>query len=419
MRQHLRALEESFRGDLDALATRFDRQRFSAGYLARSTEAERREKLRAARAAAASAGGATVEAHEARFVLTLEGEHATVVEFTVEEGEPWRIDSLEVRQTTEEVPAVELSRDNLATTFEHLEKEGYSGVVHVRLGGEVVLERPFGMANTALGAPVRLDTVFGTGSRPIDYTKAAVFLLEQRGRLHQDDTIDAFFDAAPADKRAMTLRHLMTGRSGLPDFFDTEDDWDPDLAWIDRTEAERRILALPLLFAPGEDRRHSHAAFGLLAAIIERVSGQSYEAFLRASFFDPAGMNRTGMYGDSMGLSLEDFAVGGGPSVVGLPNIPPNWGPTSWLVMGSGGMYSTLPDLRRFYALVRSGDVLEERYAAIFRGAFASLDGSDRGFELFHVHRPPGNEAYLMINLPGPFFRPLIRALRRLVESGR
>ncbi len=318
------------------------------------------------------------------------------------------------------VPRLDLTRENLAATFERLQAEGLAGVVRVQVGGEVLLERAFGPANEALGVENALDTAFCTGSRPIDYTIAAVQWLDQRGRLSLDDTIGAFFEDVPADKRAMTVRHLISGRSGLPDFFDDESDRDPDLGWVDRATAERRLLAAPLLFPPGTERRHSHAAFGLAAAIIERVTGTTYERFLRETFFDPAGMTRTGEYGETRGLSLGDFAEGGGPEFVGLPNIPPNWGPTSWLVKGSGGMYGTLGDLRRFYTYLRAGEVLDDAHAAPFRGATAALDGSMRGFELFSAFDPPGGEAYLFLNrIPDrAMLPPLFRALERLVAGG-
>ncbi len=318
-----------------------------------------------------------------------------------------------------------LTRDNLMETFDRLEEEGVSGVVYVRLDGEVVLERAFGMANEELGVTNSLSTVFGTGSRPIDYTMAGINLLDQQGRIDLDDTIDKYFEDVPVDKRAITIRHLMTGQSGLPDFFHAQEDWDPDLKWIDRETAERRLFAQELLFVPGEDRRHSHGAFGLLAALIERVSGMTYYSYIRENFLDPAGMSRTGEYGEARGLSVSDFAVGGGPSFVGLPNIPPNWGPTSWLIMGSGGMYSTLGDLLSFYEYVRSGKVLDARHGAAFSQPMVQVDGSDRGFELFSAYNPSGGETYLFINSQGGQrkTRELFRALEHLVlsddQSGR
>ncbi len=170
-----------------------------------------------------------------------------------------------------------------------------------------------------------------------------------------------------------------------------------------------------------ECRAHSHSAYGLAAAIIEMASGQGYFEFLSGAFLEPAGMTRTGLYGDAGEFALRDFAVGRGPVSVGVPNIPPNWGPASWLVMGSGGMYSTLGDMLGFYRLVRSGDVLDDEFAARFRGATVGIGGSERGFYLFHAANGSGNEALLIINGEGrsPEMQALSRALEALVNDRR
>ncbi|MDY0297909.1 MAG: serine hydrolase domain-containing protein [Acidobacteriota bacterium] len=318
-------------------------------------------------------------------------------------------------------PPQVLTRDNLARTVESLASAGLSGVLFVRLENQLVLERAFGAANPDLNIPNRPDTVFGIGSRPMDFTMAAVLLLAQQGRVDLNHSITHYFSDVPADKKAITLRHLLTGRSGLPDFFHNVLDWDADLAWVDRDEALARLLKAPLKFAPGQDEAHSHAAFGLLAALVEKVSGQPYMDFLSRHFFTPAGMKRTGEYGQTLGLELKDFAAGAGPQKVGLPNIPPNWGPTSWLVKGSGGMCSTLGDLRRFYAFLRSGKVLDAEHSRAFTGPAINLDGSDRGFELFSAWFPPDNEVYLFVNNRGDRdqFMRFIRALERLALPER
>lgn len=311
-----------------------------------------------------------------------------------------------------------ITSENIHSVIDSLESSGFAGLIYVEKEGREIIEQPFGFANKELEILNSLHTIFGTGSRPIDYTIAAILLLDQQEKLNVDDSITSYFENVPADKHSMTLRHLMNGESGLPDFFEIEGDWDPDLQWISRAEAEQRLLNIELLFEPGSDRQHSHAAFGLLAAVIERVSGVDYYQFLNNNFFKPAGMTRTGEYGSSMGFSFSEFAVGGGPEFVGSPNIPPNWGPTSWLVKGSGGMYSTLGDLQKFYDLVRSGEVLDEEHNRYFRGEAVSLDGSMRGFELFSISVPEQNTSlYLFLNnIPDrDGTRPLFRALEKFV----
>jgi len=294
-----------------------------------------------------------------------------------------------------------LTDDNLSETFNQLDSEGMAGVIYIRRGNKVIFEKAFGMANKELGIPNSINTVFGTGSRPIDYTVAGIYLLNQRGKIGLDDSINKYFDNVPQDKNSITIRYLLTGKSGLPDFFHTSEDWDPDLAWVDRKTAEKRLLNHQLLFTPGSDRQHSHGAFVLLAALIERISGMDYYSFIRKNFFDPAGMSHTGEYGEIRDLSIKDFATGGGPQFVGLPNIPPNWGPTSWLVKGSGGMYSNLDNLLKFYDYIRSEKVLDKDHNKVFNHPSVNLDGSDRGFELFSAYVPPDSEIYLFINSKG------------------
>src|SRR4029078_1111199 len=153
-------------------------------------------------------------------------------------------------------------------------EHGFSGVILVARNGKVVLHKAYGSANREKQIARRPHTILAIGSTPIDFTKAGILWLAERGKLSLDDPITKFFDKVPEDKTAMTLRHLMTGRSGLPHFHDVKTDRDPDHPWIDRDEAERRILAQKLLFAPGTGRRHSHSGYGLLAAVIEIVSKQ-------------------------------------------------------------------------------------------------------------------------------------------------
>lgn len=314
---------------------------------------------------------------------------------------------------------MQIDLENLSATIDTLAMKGMSGVISLKIKGKMILERPFGMANRSLDQANQLSSVFGTGSRPIDYTIAAIQLLDQEGKLSLEDPISKYFHMAPADKKDISIQQLMTGGSGLPDFFDTPDDWDPDLAWVDRETAIQRMFKQSLLFEPGTEEEHSHGAFGILAALVEMISGESYYAFLRKHFFDPAGMQHTGEYGETRGLAFTDFAEGGGPSKIGTPNIPPNWGPTSWLIKGSGGMYSTLGDLKKFYQFIRSGTVLDETHQKVFRQRTVNLDGSDRGFELLSAYYPPDTELWFFLNETGDRsqLRPLFRALIALLPK--
>lgn len=308
--------------------------------------------------------------------------------------------------------------DDLDAAVQFMEDHDMAGLLFLKSRGATLYEQPFGMANQDLEVPNSSQTIFAIGSRPIDFTTAAILLLDQQGMLSLDDPLGKHLDNVPPDKQAITLKHLMSGASGLPDFFDNDEDWDPDLQWISRKEAIQRMLKQTLLFEPGKGNSHSHGAFGLLAAIVEMRSGKSYMEFLEEKFFGPAGMTHTGEYGDRKDFEIKDFAVGGGPQYVGLPNIPPNWGPTSWLIKGSGGMYSTLGDLRKFYALIREGGIFDAEHARFYQGATVDVDGSMRGFELFSAYYPPNSEIFLFLNKPGDpaLRRKVFRALEALID---
>lgn len=411
------ALETSPFQPLEEFLRDFERDHLAAEYLARSTPAQRRDLMVQVRDAAEAAGGVMLNPTGDGYELVLDGRKRFSVTFTLQDQPPFKVTDLAIEDQGAR-PQFDLDVATLPETLESMAGETVSGAIFARIDGQDIVHQGYGLANAKLGAPNTPDTVFGIGSTPIDFTVAGIYLLTQQGHITLDDRIDTHFDGVPDDKRQMTIRHLMTGQSGLPDFHDVDSDWDADLAWIDRDEAVRRILAQPLLFAPGSNRKHSHSAFGLLAALIEIVGGEDYYGFLQQNFFEPAGMTRTAMYGDRMDLTLQDFAVGGGPSYVGLPNISPNWGPTSWLVLGSGGMVSTLNDILRFFAFVTSDQLLEERFAQEFDGPVFSINGSERGFYLFHARRGKDNEVVMMLNRDGRNAEvdALARALGDLVE---
>ncbi len=300
--------------------------------------------------------------------------------------------------------------DNLDARMKWEAEQGFSGVVLVAREGKVAFHKAYGTANREKKIEMKPDTVFGIGSTPIDFTRAGILLLVDRGKLSLKDPITKYFANVPADKKTMTLEHLMTGRSGLPDFHDVESDRDKDHSWIDREEAVGRILGQKLLFEPGTKRAHSHSAFGLLAAVIEIASGRTYQEFTREHLFKPAGMTDTGFFGEK--CPEERTAVGYGPRKDGAVNAPPFWGKTSWLVMGSGGQVSTALDMWKWAQAVRGGKILSKESTKIYAGfGEGMLIGGDMyGFEIMYA----GNDQSFMVvisNAGSPRRMPVLRKL--------
>ncbi len=327
--------------------------------------------------------GVTIAGNRVQLVLS-GPTHQTLLAFTLEEQAPQRITRIWIESKTARKAGPEVTWETIEDTLEEAEAEGFCGSVIAVRDGQVVLERGFGFADPEREHPVTKNTIFAIGSTPIDFTHAAILRLEQDQMLSLDDTIGMWFEDVPEDKQGITLAHLRTGRSGLLDFpaLDGVDE-NRDLSWIDRDEFLRRIFASQLLFEPGTNERHSHAAWGLLAAVIEVASDQGYEAYLREHFFEPAGMQRTGHYPLTRAFPEGEVAVGLGGNVWGEVNAPQYWGETSWLVLGSGGMVSTPGDLMRWFHYTSGDEGLGQAARAKYRtpgGVFVGEGGNDRGF---------------------------------------
>lgn len=93
--------------------------------------------------------------------------------------------------------------------------EGFSGVAVAALDGKVVLAKGYGFADRERKNPFTIDTVYDVGSITKQFTAAAIVKLEEQGRLGVSDTIDKYFAGVPADKKAVTLHHLLTHAAGF------------------------------------------------------------------------------------------------------------------------------------------------------------------------------------------------------------
>ncbi|HYW32665.1 MAG TPA: serine hydrolase domain-containing protein [Gemmatimonas sp.] len=384
--------------------------------------------LRALRTGVGDVGGVMVRRDSANFYLEIDGQRHSTVRFALDE--PGLITALELLRpgSSPAAPSVAPSPwtgvtwETLPDAVQRAAAAGFHGTIIAKRNGTEVLRTAVGMSDPVAGRRSALNSVYSIGSQPMDFTRTAVLLLAQRGKLSMNDSIGRFFRNVPSDKRGITVAHLLEGRSGLIDFYHEDGtDWDSDLSWIPKDEAVRRMLASTLRFAPGTSRASSHAAYNMLAAVIEKASGVAYPEFLRRELLTPLGMTRTGFYGETLGLSLGEFAVGGGPNVVGLPNVGPNWGPTSWLVMGSGGMVSTVEDMDKYYTALARGTLLTGAWAKQQQGRTAGAGGSSRGYFIFHVSDGAGSSVLVLTNTAGRERNTpaLTGALERLVLGAR
>jgi CubicO group peptidase (beta-lactamase class C family) len=172
------------------------------------------------------------------------------------------------------------------------DKNGPGGTFMVAHQGKAVYQKAFGKANLELGVDMTPENVFQLGSMTKQFTAIAVLILEEQGKLNIDDPISKYIPDYPGGNK-ITLHHLLTHTSGIKDF--TKIKSLPDIAQKEMTPKMMVDFFKnePVDFAPGEKFEYNNSGYVLLGYIIEQVSKETYEDFVKKNIFDKAGMDQS------------------------------------------------------------------------------------------------------------------------------
>lgn len=248
-----------------------------------------------------------------------------------------------------------------AAVMRHGLGQFWGGVV-VGKGGKVIFAKGYGVANESL-TPIGPDTLFDIGSVSKQFTAAAVLRLEMDRKLSLADTVAKFFPdlGGDADARAktITLHHLLTHTSGMTDQRAIQ-----RLDFADRDEAVKKAMAAEPSAKVGEKFEYCNAGYVVLAAVMEKASGRSFEDYVREEIFKRAGLANTGFL-NGIGLKASKQTVraigsrGGGGRERRVPLFTsPAGEPWAWGLKGAGGVLTTMEDLVRWDAALRTDKVL-------------------------------------------------------------
>lgn len=225
--------------------------------------------------------------------------------------------------------------------------------VLVKRSGAVVLRKGYGLAQLDFEVPIAPEQVFEIGSVTKQFTAAAVLRLAEQGRLALTDPITRFLPDFPTGGRTVTLEHLLTHTSGVPNYTDLPE-------WIPRWREDMSLATLiglfagrPLDFEPGQSWSYSNSGYVLLGAAIEKVTGRSYEDYVETELFAPLGMTGT-RYGHQ-----EEVVAG---RVAGYVKGPAGWLNAPYLSLtqpySAGALMSTVDDLARWSDALEAGRVV-------------------------------------------------------------
>jgi CubicO group peptidase (beta-lactamase class C family) len=249
----------------------------------------------------------------------------------------------------------------LANAIEKILEEDYKAdgpgvAVLVAKNGNIIYNKGVGMANLELGVPMKADMIFRIGSITKQFTAVAILQLMEQGKLSLEDEITKFIPDYPTHDHKITIHHLLTHTSGIASYTGMKD-WTPEVMKKDITPLEMVdfFKDQPMDFEPGEEWRYNNSGYFLLGYIIEKVSGQTYEEYVREHLFEPAGMVNS-LYGNDRNIIL-NRAYGYQLGEHGYENA-------NFLSMtqpyAAGSLMSTVEDMFRWNRALISGKVISQ-----------------------------------------------------------
>jgi CubicO group peptidase (beta-lactamase class C family) len=276
----------------------------------------------------------------------------------------------------------------------------FSGSVLVASQDGILLSKGYGLANRQQKISNTPQTRYRIGSITKQFTAMAILILETQGKLKVVDPVCMYFADCPSTWKAITIHHLLTHTAGLPEFTNLRDNKSTLATASVPVRSLARFKDLPLEFAPGEKWVYCNSGYIVLGYIIEQVSKQPYEEFLKQSIFTPLGMGDTGYDHNEDGLAI------------GYPNQDSIF-PAEYIDMltpfAAGGLYSTVEDLYKWdQALYTEKLVPQASLDKMFAPQFVIPDndgisygygwfiGEDRGWRAYW-HEGSINGFYSMI----------------------
>lgn len=234
-------------------------------------------------------------------------------------------------------------------------EQAFSGTVLIAHNGKIILDEAYGLANNNDKIPNTTDTQFCIGSMNKMFTSVAILQLVQQGKLSLDKPLATYWPDYPNKDLAarVTIRQLLSHTGGTGDIFTPE---------YDAHKQEVKTLAdyvklfgnRPVRFEPGTKMEYSNYGFILLGRLIELVSGESYQDYVREHVYLPAGMQHT----DSRAAS--DHMPG---RAIGYSHGPYGFASNTEIISGegtsAGGGFSTVGDLLLFAQALQSGKLID------------------------------------------------------------
>jgi len=263
---------------------------------------------------------------------------------------------------------MQLSAD-LDKTFQDMSTANqFSGSVLIAKDGRVILSKAYGFANREKNIPNTVQTKFRIYSMTQQFTAMAILLLQQQEKLNVKDKLCTYLSGCPESWKPITIHQLLTHTSGIPDNLNTSSVQDvTSSAPLEKMIADAKTQ--PLENQPGVWFNYENMDYVLLGKIIEAVSGQSFESFLKQNIFDPLKMSNTGY-----DHNQTDLAIGYVDQTATAAPL------NMWLMFSAAGLYSTVEDLYRWDQALNTNELLPQKTSDLMFTSYVQSDREGYGY---------------------------------------
>lgn len=228
--------------------------------------------------------------------------------------------------------------DSLFSHYHNL--GGFNGNVLIAQSGVVFYKKSFGFANFKTKDSLTEDSQFQLASISKQFTATAILILIERGLINYEDSIQKFFPDFPYE--GITIKLLLCHRSGLPNYiyYCDEKIKDKDTPITNDTVINILTRDKPARYYPPNKKfNYSNTGYAVLASIVEKVGGMSFEEFINKEIFIPLNMTNSIVYNKAKNTDVKNKTIGYLYREKAAENNFLNG------VVGDKGIYTTTEDL--------------------------------------------------------------------------
>jgi CubicO group peptidase (beta-lactamase class C family) len=187
--------------------------------------------------------------------------------------------------------------DQIDSIFKYLHKRiGFNGCVVYAEQGRKIYEGAFGYADYDYRSKLSVGSAFQLASVSKMFTALAIMILKEEGKIDYGDSLKYYLPELPYP--GVTIRHLLVHRSGIPNYMYLADDyWNRDISMTNEEMIDMLVKEKPRrYFSPNTGFNYCNTNYALLASVVEKISGKSFELFMQYKVFEPLGMESTYIY---------------------------------------------------------------------------------------------------------------------------